>query len=89
VKESSGGEIITISAETNGGIGYDNITLTIGAEITAIIHMWGAGGGGSKRTGSISGGSGGYARGTYTFSPGTYRVVVGGAGEGGSQDPKK
>ena len=81
------GSTVTIDAEANGGYGYDGITMEVSGTITATMYMWGAGGGGTKRSGGQTGGGGGYSTGSYTFQPGTYRVVVGGAGEGGSQSP--
>ena len=76
----------TINAEDNGGTGYDE-SHDWRFPITATMYMWGAGGGGIKRSGGQTGGGGGYSTGQYTFQPGTYKVMVGGAGEGGSQSP--
>ena len=50
------------------------------------LSLWGAGGGGTKRTHKRTGGDGGYAYGEYTFVPSkTYYIVVGGAGIGGNE----
>ena len=72
----------------NGGTGWHNITFTVDRDIALQIHMWGAGGGGTKRSGGQTGGGGGYSTGTYIFQAGvSYQIYVGGAGEGGSQSP--
>lgn len=80
-----------ISAEHNptlSGFGYDDITWVPTRDYTCDIYCWGAGGGGTKRTGGITGGPGGFAQGRYTFTSGTtYKLVVGGAGEGGNETP--
>ena len=79
---------ISWNAENNGGSGWYNTTITFSEETETTIYAWGAGGGGTKRTGSQTGGGGGYATGTYTFAPGNaYGVIIGGAGEGGNQSP--
>ena len=80
-----------ISAEHNvtlAGYGYNDITWVPDEDITCDIYCWGAGGGGTKRTAAITGGPGGFAQGRYTFTSGTtYKLVVGGAGEGGNETP--
>jgi hypothetical protein len=70
------------------GMGYHSTSFTVGQPMIMEMHLWGAGGGGTKRSSNYTGGYGGYSTGRYTFVPGVeYQVVVGGGGEGGSQDP--
>ena len=64
------GSTVTINAEANGGTGYDDITMTVTAPITATMYMWGAGGAALKDL-VVRQVSGGYSTGQYTFQPGT------------------
>jgi hypothetical protein len=60
-------------------------TVSFSRNTSVIIYCWGAAGGNTKRSTARTGGAGGYARGTFTFSAGvTYKVRVGGGGVGGS-----
>ena len=81
------GETFSLSAaETD--MAYHSTSFTVDKPTVMEMHLWGAGAGGSKSSSSERGGRGGYSTGTYTFEPNTqYHVVVGGGGEGGSQNP--
>ena len=68
----------------NIGNTYD--IASAGADISLVIHLWGAGGSGGRSPGNpggeptAGGGGGGYATGTMTFASGTtYKAVVGNA----------
>ena len=81
------GETLSLSAaETN--LAYHSTSFTVDKPTVMEMHLWGAGAGGSKSASSERGGRGGYSTGVYTFEPNVeYHVVVGGGGEGGSQNP--
>ena len=69
---ASEGDVITINAEANGGVGYPSVKMEVtgpvGCSLTGTMHLWGAGGGGTRRWDSggyrITGGGGGYSTGT-------------------------
>jgi len=83
----SSGDILTIDPNLFNG-SYDSTSFTVDKTTTMEMYLWGAGGGGTKRSADRTGGMGGYSSGTYTFEPNIeYHVVVGGGGEGGYQDP--
>ena len=83
----SSGDFLTIDANIGSG-SYHSTSFTVDKSTAMEIHMWGAGGGGTKRSTGVTGGNGGYSSGTYTFEPNIeYHIVVGGGGEGGYQDP--
>ena len=85
VYEASAGSTISMSGESSQtGIIYD---VVVTAPINATIKAWGGGGGGTKRSSGVTGGNGGYSTGSYTFQPGSYIFYIGGAGEGGSENP--
>ena len=86
--ELESGTEIAINAEAQGGTGYYATTFTVSNDIALQLEAWGAGGGGTRNSQGPSGGAGGYASGVYIFRAGTtYNVIVGGAGEGGSETP--
>eukprot|EP00049_Salpingoeca_infusionum_P003182 m.64304 g.64304 ORF g.64304 m.64304 type:complete len:559 (+) comp12003_c0_seq3:86-1762(+) len=80
------GDVVELNGEQDGAM--FNTFFTVSAPMKFEVLAWGAGGGSTKRTSARTGGGGGFATATLSFSPGVqYYIVVGGAGEGGSQSP--
>lgn len=60
-------------------------TIRTTSNISVQWYMWGAGGGGTQRSASITGGGGGYTKGIFNLIANTnYIAVVGGGGGGGA-----
>ena len=92
----TGGTITTAGSNrihTFTTVGTDSITFLVPTTIQLLVVAGGGGGGGNGGAGTTLGGGGGgagemYYNATYSVTPGTYSITVGGGGAGGAATVK-